>query len=244
MSTPRFYCPDSLPSSGLFELPADAAHHALRVLRLRVSDRVQIFDGQGGAYDANISEISGKHVNLAILNPCPAQTHSGLHITLAQAMSSSEKMDWVVQKATELGASAIQPVQTQRSVAKLTSERAEKRTEHWRGVVIAACEQSGRNDLMQVNAPLELSHWLSQMRAISGTKFILLPEGAGSMQQHTPPQGQVTLLIGPEGGFSADEALMAQQAGFVPIRLGPRVLRTETAALAGLTALQMLWGDL
>ena len=244
MSTPRFYYPVSLPTAGLIELPPAAAHHALRVLRLRLGDAVQIFDGEGQARDASIHEMSGKHVTLSILNPCPVQTHSGLNITLAQAMSSSEKMDWVVQKATELGAAVIQPVQTQRSVSKLNSERAEKRTEHWRGVVIAACEQSGRNDLMQVNAPLELSHWLSQMRTLADSKFILLPEGSHSLHQHSPQQGQVTLLIGPEGGFSADETLMALQAGFVPIRLGSRVLRTETAALAGITALQMLWGDL
>jgi 16S rRNA (uracil1498-N3)-methyltransferase len=166
-----------------------------------------------------------------------------LHIVLAQAMSSSEKMDWVVQKATELGAAEIQPVQTQRSVAKLSQERAEKRSEHWRGVVIAACEQSGRNDLVQVHTPVELSHWLASMRTNEGSKFILLPDGANALHAQPPPQGIVTLLIGPEGGFSQDEAMMARQAGFAPVLLGPRVLRTETAAIAAITALQMLWGD-
>jgi 16S rRNA (uracil1498-N3)-methyltransferase len=243
MSAPRFYCPVTLPSSGLFELPPAAAHHANRVLRLRVGDAVQIFDGEGRACDANIAEISGKHVDINILRACPTQAAAPLHIVLAQAMSSSEKMDWVVQKATELGATETQPVQTQRSVAKLSSERAEKRTEHWRGVVVAACEQSGRNDLMQVHTPVELSHWLAGMRNTEGSKFILLPDGASALHAQTPPQGQVTLLIGPEGGFSADEALMARQAGFIPVLLGPRVLRTETAAIAGISALQMLWGD-
>jgi len=243
MSAPRFYCPVTLPSTGLFELPPDAAHHAHRVLRLRVNDPVQIFDGAGHACDAMINNISGKRVDINILKICPAQPEATLHIVLAQAMSSSEKMDWVVQKATELGAAEIQPVQTQRSVAKLTVERAEKRTEHWRGVMIAACEQSGRNDLMQVHAPLDLSHWLASQRNTPGSKFILLPDGAVSLQAQTKPQGTVTLLIGPEGGFSADEALMAKQAGFSSILLGPRVLRTETAAMAGITALQMLWGD-
>ena len=152
-------------------------------------------------------------------------------------------MDWVVQKATELGAAEIQPVQTQRSVARLSSERAEKRTEHWRSVIIAACEQCGRNTLPQAHAPQEFSAWLAQMRDTPGAKFILQPEGATTLQQQSRPQGKVTLLIGPEGGFSADEVLMAHQVGFVSILLGPRVLRTETAALAGIAALQTLWGD-
>lgn len=243
MSAPRFYCPITLPTSGLFELPPDAAHHAQRVLRLRVNDPVQIFDGEGHACDATIHSISGKRVDLNILRTCPAQHESPLHIVLAQAMTSSEKMDWIVQKATELGAAEVRPVQTQRSVAKLSQERAEKRTEHWRGVVIAACEQSGRNDLMQVHAPVDLCHWLANISAEEGSKFILLPNAATTLHAQPKPQGQVTLLIGPEGGFSPEEVLMAKQNGFVPVLLGPRVLRTETAALAGITTLQMLWGD-
>jgi len=166
-----------------------------------------------------------------------------MHIVLAQAMCSSEKMDWVVQKATELGAVEVQPVQTQRSVAKLSSERAEKRTEHWRSVTIAACEQCGRNRLPQVHAPQELSAWLAQMRDVTSAKFILQPEGATTLHQQARLQEKIILLIGPEGGFSADEIIMAHQVGFVSILLGPRVLRTETAALAGIAALQTLWGD-
>lgn len=243
MSAPRFYCPVSLPDTGLFDLPPDAAHHAHRVLRLRVGDAVQVFDGEGMACNGDIASINGKHVSVNILSTCPAQIHPKLPILLAQAMTSSEKMDWVIQKATELGATEVQPVQTQRSVAKLSSERAEKRTEHWRGVVIAACEQSGRNDLMRINAPIDLSHWLAAQRNATASKFILLPDGAVALHTQAMPLGPVTLLIGPEGGFSPEEALMAKQSGFTPVLLGPRVLRTETAALAGLTALQVLWGD-
>lgn len=243
MSAPRFYCPETLPETGIFELPSNAAHHALRVLRLRLNDPVQIFDGHGHACDAVLAEINGKHVHVNILRQCPPQALTPMPITLAQAMCSSEKMDWIVQKATELGATEIQPVQTQRSVAKLTSERVEKRTEHWRGVVIAACEQSGRNDLMQVHAPIDFSHWLASQRNTPGSKFILLPDGAVALSANAQPQNPVTLLIGPEGGFTADEALMAKQAGFIPVLLGPRILRTETAAIAGITALQTLWGD-
>lgn len=243
MSAPRFYCPINLPSSGVFELPPDAAHHANRVLRLRAGDTVQIFDGEGHACDATIHAIYGKRVDISVLRTCPAQPPSALRIILAQAMSSSEKMDWVVQKATELGVDEIQPVQTQRSIAKLSSERAEKRAEHWRGVVIAACEQSGRNNLTQVHAPADFSQWLANFKTSPGNNFILLPDGATTLHSQPRPQGPVTLLIGPEGGFSPDEALMSKQAGFIPILLGPRVLRTETAALAGISAIQTLWGD-
>ena len=244
MSTPRFYCTPPLVVGDTFELPPEAAHHASRVLRLRVNDPVQIFDGIGNAFDAIISEISGKRVVLGRLRQCATEPQPHLHIVLAHSMCSSEKMDWVVQKATELGAVEIQPVQTQRSVARLSGERAEKRTEHWRSVIIAACEQCGRNTLAQTHAPLEFSSWLVQMRDDTGAKFILHPEGSTTLQQQPHPRGKVTLLIGPEGGFSADEVLMAHQVGFAPILLGPRVLRTETAALAGITALQILWGDL
>ena len=243
MSAPRFYCPPPLPLSTNYELPPAAAHHASRVLRLRVGDAVQIFDGIGNALDATINAIHGKSVLLGNLQTCMGQQEPGLHIVLAQAMCSNDKMDWIVQKATELGAAEIVPVQTQRSVAKLSGPRAEKRTEHWHSVTISACEQSGRNTLPQVNAPQELGSWLSTQRLSPGRKFILLPGGASNLQSQPKPQGRVTLLIGPEGGFTMDEANVSQQAGFVPILLGPRVLRTETAAIAGIAALQTLWGD-
>jgi len=243
MSAPRFYCPPPLPLNTNYELPPEAAHHASRVLRLRVGDPVQIFDGLGNALDATINAINGKHVLLGNLQTCMGQQESGLRIVLAQAMSTSEKMDWVVQKATELGAAEIVPVQMQRSVAKLAGSRAEKRAEHWRNVAVAACEQCGRNTLPQLHAPQELDTWLNEMRRASGSKFILLPGGASNLQAQPKPQGRVTLLIGPEGGFTADEASVAQQAGFIPVLLGPRVLRTETAAIASIAALQTLWGD-
>ena len=243
MSAPRFYCPPPLAAGATFELPPAAAHHASRVLRLRVGDAVQIFDGEGHALDGKIHAIKGKHVVLHELQTCMDGAESSLRIVLAQAMSSSEKMDWVVQKATELGVSEIQPVQTQRSVARLSGPRAEKRTAHWRGITIAASEQCGRNQLPQVHAPQELAAWLEQSRELPGSKFILLPEGVAMLHKQPPPQECATLLIGPEGGFGESEIQLAQQMGFVPVRLGARTLRTETAALAGIAALQTLWGD-
>ena len=242
MSIPRFYCPPPLLASDFFDLPPAAAHHASRVLRLHVNDAVQLFDGTGVELHGIICEISGKKVVLEKLQVCAVNRESPLHIVLAQAMCSSEKMDWVMQKATELGVTEIQPVQTQRSVAKLAGERAKKRAEHWRNVSIAACEQCGRNVLPEIHAPQELGVWSATMRAAS-SKFILLPQASRALHDQPKPQGVITLLVGPEGGFSADEALLAQQVGFAPIRLGVRVLRTETAAIAGIAALQTLWGD-
>lgn len=243
MSSPRFYCPPPLPLSTNYELPAAAAHHASRVLRLRVGDAVQIFDGNGNALDATINEIKGKRVVLGNLQTCMAQPAGTLRIVLAQAMCSSDKMDWIVQKATELGVSEIVPVQTQRSVAKLTGTRAEKRTDHWRSVAIAACEQCGRNDLPIIHGPQELEMWLGAMRTSPSSKFILLPAGATRLSAHPLTQKNILLAIGPEGGFTSDEANTALQMGFTPTLLGARILRTETAAIAGIAALQTLWGD-
>ena len=243
MSTPRFYCQPPLSSGATFELPPEAAHHASRVLRLRTGDAVQLFDGLGHALDAKIYAIRGKHVVLHELQTCMDGSESPLRIVLAQAMSSSEKMDWVIQKATELGVTEIQPVQTQRSVARLSEVRAAKRISHWHGIAIAASEQCGRNVLPQIHAPLDIGAWLEQVRPVPGSKFVLQPEGSTALHKQPAPQASATLLIGPEGGFSEDETKMAHIAGFVPIRLGKRVLRTETAAMAGIAALQTLWGD-
>ncbi|MDH4283874.1 MAG: 16S rRNA (uracil(1498)-N(3))-methyltransferase [Gallionellaceae bacterium] len=243
MTIPRFYCPLLQPVGGTLLLPPEAAHHAQRVLRLRVNDVVQVFDGEGNAFDGRIIEMAGKRVALHELQACMVEAEPSLRITLAQAMCSSEKMDWVVQKATELGAAEIQPVQTQRSVAKLSVERAGKRVEHWRSVSIAACEQCGRNVLPQIHAPADFSAWLAQVRGMAAAKFILQPEGSAPLHKQAPPQGSVILLVGPEGGFDENENKMAQLAGFAPIRLGKRVLRTETAAMAGIAALQTQWGD-
>jgi 16S rRNA (uracil1498-N3)-methyltransferase len=240
---PRFYCTPPLPHSGLFELPPEAAHHAARVLRLRESDRVEMFDGLGNACTGMIAELAGKRVVVGGIAASRADRESPLQITLAQALSSSEKMDWVIQKATELGVAKIQPLDTERSVARLSAERANKRLEHWRQVAISACEQCGRNLLPEIHAPLDIMAWLQQIRATPDSKFILLPEGAASLHAQSKPQDSVVLLIGAEGGFTGAESDSALHCGFTAIRLGARVLRTETAAVAGLAALQTLWGD-
>lgn len=242
---PRFYCPPPLPLGGSFDLPPDAAHHAARVLRLREGNRVEIFDGLGNECHGVIAELGGKRVVVGEITAVNADRESPLPVMLAQALSSSEKMDWVIQKATELGVTEIQPLDTERSVARLSAERAAKRLEHWRQVAISACEQCGRNVLPEIHAPLDIMAWLQQGLAQQppAAKFILLPQGATSLHSQPKPQGKVVLLIGAEGGFTQAESDSALRCGFTPIRLGARVLRTETAAVAGLAALQTLWGD-
>ncbi|MDO8293666.1 MAG: 16S rRNA (uracil(1498)-N(3))-methyltransferase [Gallionella sp.] len=242
---PRFYCPPPLPLGGSFDLPPDAAHHAARVLRLREGNRVEIFDGLGNECHGVIAELGGKRVVVGEITAVNADRESPLPVMLAQALSSSEKMDWVIQKATELGVTEIQPLDTERSVARLSAERAAKRLEHWRQVAISACEQCGRNVLPEIHAPLDIMAWLQQGLAQQppAVKFILLPQGAASLHSQPKPQGKVVLLIGAEGGFTQAESDSALRCGFMPVRLGARVLRTETAAVAGLAALQTLWGD-
>jgi len=240
---PRFYCPPPLPSSGSFELPPNAAHHAARVLRLREGDRVQLFDGIGNERHGLISEIGGKHVVVTDIKAIDIDSETPLKVILAQALTNSEKMDWVIQKATELGVTEIQPVNAERSVAKLPVERIAKRLEHWHLVAISACEQCGRNTLPQIHEPLDIMAWMQQMKDAPDAKFILLPQGAASLHAQSKPAGRVALLIGAEGGFSDAESETALHCGFTPIRMGARILRTETAAIAGLAALQTLWGD-
>jgi len=244
---PRFYCPPPLPPGGTFDLPPQAAHHAARVLRLREGNSVVMFDGLGNECQGVIARLDGKRVVVGNITTTGISRESPLQVILAQALSSSEKMDWVIQKATELGVTEIQPLDTERSVAKLPAERAGKRLEHWRQVAISACEQCGRNVLPKIHAPLDIMAWLQQMKELpeesAATKLILLPQGAASLSSLEKPNGSVVLLIGAEGGFTEAESDGAVRCGFTPIRLGARVLRTETAAVTGLAALQTLWGD-
>ncbi len=241
---PRFYSPPPLPLSGTLDLPPDAAHHASRVLRLRVGDAVEIFDGIGNERQGQISYLSGKRVTVADIAATVGTRESPLHVVLAQSLSGSEKMDWIIQKSTELGVTEIQPLATARSVAKLTAERAANRLEHWQQVAISACEQCGRNVLPVIHAPLEIMAWLPKTKTMTDGKYILLPGSAASLHDQAKPQGKAVLLIGAEGGFSQAESTAALHCGFIPIRLGARVMRTETAAIAGLAVLQALWGDL
>ena len=242
MPAPRFYCPQRLGPGQQLDLPPDAAHHAARVLRLAVGDAVTLFNGEGGEYPATLTHIGKNNVTAKTGAWLGRDSESPLEVRLAQAVSAGDKMDFTLQKAVELGIRAIQPLLAERCVVKLAGERAEKRTQHWQGVVVAACEQSGRNFVPAV-APLQtLPNWLGTQNE-TGLGLLLSPLAERSLSDLPAPAGPVTLLIGPEGGFSDNEVQMAASRGFTAVRLGTRVLRTETAALAALAALQALWGD-
>ena len=242
MTTPRFYCPEILAQSGTAELPEQAAHHAARVLRLQVGDRVSVFTGRGGEGEARITDIGKRNVTVEIVDWHAVERESPLQVLLAQAISAGEKMDFTLQKAVELGIGDIQPLASERSVVRLSGERAEKRVAHWQGVVVSACEQSGRNHVPEVAPIRPLLDWLGQQDG-SELRLMLSPVAEVGLRDLPKSTGNVTLLVGPEGGLSSAEAEAAERYGFTPVRLGARVLRTETAALAALAAMQTLWGD-
>ncbi len=240
---PRFYCPQPLAPRGMAELPPATAHHALRVLRLGVGDSVTLFSGEGGEFPGRIIE-TGRYVRVQLDDWRDIERESPLDLVLAQALPAGDRMDWVVQKAVELGVARIQPLRTARSVVKLAGERAERRVEHWRQVAISACEQCGRNRLPEVAPILDLRQWLGRLEQDNGVRRFLLVPGAARRPRELGGGGRFILLIGPEGGLSEEEAALARAAGFEGLTLGPRILRTETAGPAVLAALGALHGDL
>ncbi|HSN63539.1 MAG: 16S rRNA (uracil(1498)-N(3))-methyltransferase [Azonexus sp.] len=241
MNQPRFYCREALSPGAHIDLPEPVARHAVRVLRLPPGAAVVLFDGRGGEYDARIERIERDRVVAALGAWRDVERESGLAVTLIQAVQAGEKMDYTVQKAVELGVSHIVPVDSRRSVTRLSGERAARRVAHWQGVAAAACEQCGRNQVPQL-APLErLENWLA--RPASGPLRLILAPDAEQALVDLPPVTDVQMLIGAEGGLDPQEIVAAQQVGFKAVRMGPRILRTETAGLAALAAMQALWGD-
>jgi 16S rRNA (uracil1498-N3)-methyltransferase len=238
----RFFADEALRAGGTAVLPEDAAHHAVHVLRLRAGEEVTLFNGRGGEYAGRIAAIERLRVTVDLLEQRALERESPLAVTLVQGVSSSEKMDFTVQKATELGVAALQPVIAARSTGRIAGERAAHKRAHWQRVAIAACEQCGRNRVPQVLAPLPLAEYCRS--TLAGPGLLLSPAAQlGLRDAAARLQSTVALAAGPEAGFTgAEEALLAE-AGFVPVRLGPRVLRTETAALAALAALNALAGD-
>lgn len=213
------------------------------VLRLAEGADITLFDGRGTEYDAVISACARNSVRVRVLGERNISRESPLRVTLVQAVSAGERMDFTVQKAVELGVAAVQPVLSERCVVRLSGERAEKRVAHWQAVVVAACEQCGRNLVPPVHALLPFAVWLERLAAEPGQRVLLAPAGDVRLQDLGRPAGDVILLAGPEGGLTPAEAGDAGRAGFRSLQLGPRVLRTETAALAALAAMQALWGD-
>jgi 16S rRNA (uracil1498-N3)-methyltransferase len=245
MNPPRFHRPFPLAVGARVELPEVVARHAVKVLRLGVDDALTLFDGNGGEYACRVDSC-GRVVVVEVLAWRDIERESPVGVTLAQALQAGEKMDLTVQKAVELGVGRIVPVVTRRSVVRLEGERAKKRVIHWRGVAVAACEQCGRNRVPEVADLEDLPRWLG--RPPVGAKplrLMLDPDASYTLDALPRPKTEtaVELLIGAEGGLVAEETELALLAGFVAVRLGPRVLRTETAGLAALAAIQCLWGD-
>jgi 16S rRNA (uracil1498-N3)-methyltransferase len=246
MNPPRFYSPFPLAVGARVELPEGVARHATRVLRLGTGDDLTLFDGKGGEYACRIDSRERGAAVAEVLSWRDVERESPLGLMLAQALQSGEKMDLTIQKAVELGVGRIAPVMTRRSVLRLTGERAKKRVARWRAVAASACEQCGRNRVPEVADLEDLRDWLG--RPAAGAKpmrLMLDPEASMTLDAlHRPGKAiAVELLIGAEGGLTPEETELALLAGFVAVRLGPRVLRTETAGLAALAAIQCLWGD-
>ena len=244
MPLKRLYVAERLAAGAELQLAEEAARYLGRVLRLRVGDTLNVFNGDDGEWSATISRFGKDRVSLAVHEVVANATEPGLKIHLVQGISRGERMDFVVQKATELGVKRITPVLSEYGVVKLDSARAEKRREHWQGVASSACEQSGRTRPPLVDAPTSLNAWFGSRTDKADTDLILRPGATTALASLAAPITKVCLLIGPEGGFSNKEYEDASVAGFSAVSLGPRVMRTETAALAAIAVAQSLWGDL
>jgi 16S rRNA (uracil1498-N3)-methyltransferase len=244
MNNPRLYVGSPLATAETVILPSDIAHYVSNVLRLGEGDYVVLFNGEGGEYNATILAASRKQVQVKILDFNAREAESEFAIHLVQGVSKGERMDWVVQKAVELGVARITPVFTEHGVVHLDGERLQKKAEHWRGIARSACEQSRRNRVPQLDEPVPLKVWLSKSAHDSELRLVLDPAAETTLRQLPPTQTGAILLIGPEGGLSHAEVAQAESAGYMAVRVGSRILRTETAAIAVISALQTLYGDM
>lgn len=243
MANLRFFTASPLALNNTFQLSENAAAHATRALRLNVGDSATLFNGDGFDYECTLTSIKKNTVSALITGAKQINNESPLNITLLQGISSGDRMDFTIQKAVELGVKKIQPINSQRSVVKLTHDRAAKRIEHWQNVAISACEQSGRAFVPKVLPPLTLEAWLAQNPYSNTTRILLNPAGAIRLTEIAKPATSIELLIGAEGGLSEIEIELACSQHFQSILLGPRILRTETAALSAISAMHVLWGD-
>ncbi len=238
MSLPRFYVSQPL-RPGRVELPDASAHYISRVLRMQAGDALQLFDGSGLEFAGVIAAVGKKSLTVELESSQPGQPDSPLRVHLGQVLSRGERMDWAIQKATELGVTEITPLFSERCEVRLNDERTQKRLEHWQQVAISACEQCGRSSVPLIHAPVAVSQWQAVVEA--DLKLVLHPDEQ-PLASHARPQ-RLALLIGPEGGLSPSEVSAAQSAGFAAACFGPRVLRTETAPIVALSLAQFLWGD-
>jgi len=238
---PRFYYSEVLQIGATISLPESVAHHC-QVLRLTVGDTIELFNGTGGAYVASICNVEKKHIAAEIKMFNPDEVELPYAVTLAQALPEASKMDWIIEKAVELGAAGIQPLAAQRCVTRLSGERAEKRRTHWQSIIASASEQCGRNRLAHLGPISDFKQWINQQDL--HRRLILSPIADHSLAEwarHHPAQA-ITLIIGPEGGLSEQEYQLAISQGAIPLSMGPRILRTETAGLNAIATLNSHWG--
>jgi len=240
MRISRLYSSDSLNTGQTLDLQDDNAHYVRTVLRLKKEQSLILFNGLGGEFLCVINEVSRKRVVISIVEAIDRTVESPLYVTLGLGVSRGDRMDWAVQKAVELGVNNITPLITERCVVKFKADKKQQRLQHWKNIVQHAAEQSSRTILPELNEITTLDDWVKEQQ---GLKVFLDPYAEQSLADLQPSNMKVTLLTGPEGGFSEQERELAIAAGFTPVRLGARILRTETASLAALSAVQMLWGD-
>lgn len=241
MRIPRIFVDQVLTSGAELTLEAGASNHVLRVMRLKPGAELIVFNGQKGEFAAELTAVQRNHAIVMLRDFVEKSIESPIKIHLLQGISKGDRMDYVMQKAVELGVYQITPVLTERCNVKLSSERMHKKLQHWQQIVISACEQCGRDYIPQVLIPVALEKALPEQ---IGTKLVLAHRADNTLTGIEEPVENITILIGPEGGLTDAEVDLAQQSEFMPIKLGPRILRTETAALAAITAIQTKWGDL
>ena len=240
MPLPRIHCNLRLGPGAQFALAPEAAQHVGKALRLKAGDAIAVFDGRGGEYDATIQRIEKDRVDVKVGAWRDVDVESRVRVGLAHGLPEADKMDWVIQKAVELGVAWIQPLVCDRSVVRLSGERAARREAHWRRVAVAACEQSGRTRIPEVRPALGFQSWIAVPAATP--RWMLEPSGV-AIASKSAPADAFELLVGPEGGLSERERDLALSQGCEPVALGPRILRTETAPIAALAAIHALWGD-
>ena len=240
MRIPRIYSKQTFIADGVVDLPEAQSHYLSKVLRMQTGRELTVFNGEGGQYSAEIVNITKKNVSIEIKAFSPENRQSHLELELAIGISRGERMDWVLQKATELGVTKITPLITERTEVKLGGERADKKFLHWQQILVSACEQCQRNLLPDLSEPVLFNDWITASKA--EYKFVLHHRDSQGLPA-TQNVHSVELLIGPEGGLSDEEIAQAIQKKFLPLTLGPRVLRTETAPVAAISLVQYLWGD-
>jgi len=241
MRIPRIYQPIPLNAGEEVKLDAAASQYLLKVLRLREGANLVIFDGQGESYEAVLSAAAGKHAVIKLLHVVNANTESPLQLHVGLGISKGERMDYAIQKLVETGVQRITPLLTEYTVVKLDNKRQQSRRQHWQGIIVSACEQCGRSSLPTLHDASEISQWIAD--ASAECKLVFDAGGTTSLKAIQPVPTHVCVLIGPEGGLSEQEVRLASDKGFQVVQLGPRILRTETAAVAISAALQTLWGD-